>query len=141
MSCIKEFPTNRQLVFSSFFPFLKRLPPTRQPFSVMGSRFFMVLPQKQPDLLDNFLVVGKAFGLVFGKNDSVSGRDVIYTVASRDQFRGDVQFGFNVGCQTGSTGLIVSDGTIGDFDIHGLLSFSVLPGITGPESGNGCFLQ
>jgi hypothetical protein len=91
--------------------------------------------------LDNFLVVGKAFGLVFGKNDSVVGGDVIYTAASRYEFRDDIQFGFNVGCQTGSTGLIVSDGTIGDFDIHGLLSFSVLPGITGPESGNGCFLQ
>ena len=46
MSCIKEFPTNRQLVFSSFFPFLKRLPPTRQPFSVLGRRFFYIPTSK-----------------------------------------------------------------------------------------------
>jgi hypothetical protein len=89
----------------------------------MGGRFFKFLSQELPDLLDDFFVVGKAFGLVFGKNDSVVGSDVIYTAASRDQFRGDVQFGFNVGCQTGSTGLIVSDGTIGEFNIHDFLSF------------------
>jgi hypothetical protein len=29
------FTTNRQLVFSSFFPFLKRLPLKGQPFSVL----------------------------------------------------------------------------------------------------------
>lgn len=101
----------------------------------------MFLCQKLPDLFDNFLVFGKAFGPVFGKNDSVAGSDVIYAAASRYQFRGDVQFVFYVGCQTGSPGLIVSNRTIGDFNIHDFLSFRVMPGITGPEPGNGCFLE
>lgn len=101
----------------------------------------MGLCQKLPDLFYNFLVFRKAFGPVFGKNDFVVGRDVIYAAASRYQFWGDVEFGFNVGCQTGSPGLIVSDGTIGDFNIHDLLSFWVMPGITGPEPGHGCSRQ
>jgi len=107
----------------------------------MASRFFMFLCQKLPDLFDDFLVFGKAFGPVFGKNDPVVGSDVIYAAASRYQFGGDVQFVFYVGCQTGSPGLVVSNRTIGDFNIHDFLSFWVMPGITGHQPGNGWFLE
>jgi hypothetical protein len=140
MSCSNKFPTNRQLVFSSFFPFLKKA------VSRVGASLFQLWAvslsicsrQKPPDLFDDFSAVGKAFGPVFGKNESVAGRDVIDTAASRHQFRRDVQCVFNVGCQTGSPGLIVSYGTIGDFNIHDLLSIWVFPGIIGPETCNGC---
>ena len=37
MSCINLFPTNRQLVFSSFFPFLKKAASQGQPFLVLAN--------------------------------------------------------------------------------------------------------
>jgi hypothetical protein len=74
-------------------------------------------------MIDHFLVVRKSFGLAFGKNSGLTGRDLINAVTAGNQFRSDVQFFFNEVRQTGSPWFVVSNGTIGDFDFHTYLPF------------------
>jgi len=46
MSCSNKFPTNRQLVFSSFFPFLKKAVSSGAAFFSYGLPVFYVLMPK-----------------------------------------------------------------------------------------------